>query len=210
METLSRELDLIPPNGLVIFDPERERRRNTITRRLYVNMGFACNERCSFCYYLEDIVRGTTADADTEEVKRRLRVGRKWGKVRVDLTGGEPTIRKDLEEIVGGIEDACDLVQGVELLDLSPEGDQESGLLDDRSRVQCNGFKQLKIRLAEGTPGRVVEELDNADDALTGLHRSAQHRTRDESARLVHPAGKARVSADVGHEERPYVPVEKR
>jgi len=97
---LSREPDLIPADGLVIFDPERERRRNTITRRLDVNMGFACNERCSFCYYLEDIVRGTTGDADTEEVKRRLRVGRKWGKVRVDLTGGEPTIRKDLEEIV--------------------------------------------------------------------------------------------------------------
>ncbi len=97
---LSPEPELIDAEGRVTFDWEREHHRNTVTRRLDVNMGFACNERCSFCYYLEDIVRGTTQDLNTEEVKRRLRVGREWGKIRVDLTGGEPTIRKDLEEIV--------------------------------------------------------------------------------------------------------------
>lgn len=101
----------------ILFDPNREKHSNTVTRRFAINMGFACNLRCRFCYYLESIKAGKTKDLPTEEVKRRLRTGRSWGKTAVDLTGGEPTMRPDLPEIIAyarriGYKDVCIITNG--------------------------------------------------------------------------------------------------
>jgi MoaA/NifB/PqqE/SkfB family radical SAM enzyme len=101
----------------IVRDPAREKRANTVTRRLAINMGFTCNLRCRFCYYLESIKAGRTNDASTEEVKRRLRIGRSWGKRAVDLTGGEPTVRADLPELIAyareiGYKDICIITNG--------------------------------------------------------------------------------------------------
>lgn len=103
--------------GGIVFDPARESRRNTVTRRLAINVGFKCNFRCRFCYYLDHINTGNTRDLDTEEVKRRLRVGRSWGKTAIDFTGGEPTMRRDLPELIAyarsiGYETACIITNG--------------------------------------------------------------------------------------------------
>ncbi|MFP5212260.1 MAG: radical SAM protein [Acidobacteriota bacterium] len=108
---------LVSPEGEVLFDPERENHKNTVTRRFDINVGFKCNLRCKFCYYLESIKAGDTKDLSTEEIKRRLRVGREWGKTAVDLTGGEPTLRPDLPEIVAyarsiGYETVCIITNG--------------------------------------------------------------------------------------------------
>jgi MoaA/NifB/PqqE/SkfB family radical SAM enzyme len=102
---------------LLIRNGDRQNHRNTITRRFDINMGFKCNLRCKFCYYLDEIKNKTTHDADTEEVKRRLRFGRTWGKTAVDLTGGEPTVRKDLPELIAyareiGYETVCIITNG--------------------------------------------------------------------------------------------------
>ncbi len=105
------------PNGNIHFDRSRERRANRVTRRFDINMGFKCNFRCKFCYYLGAINAGKTRDLSTEEVKRRLRVGRSWGKTAVDLTGGEPTMREDLAELVSfarkiGYQTVCIITNG--------------------------------------------------------------------------------------------------
>lgn len=70
------------------------------TRRLVLQMGYACNARCSFCYYLGSIKAGTTRDYSTEEVKSKLREAKSLGLDQVDLSGGEPTIRPDLAEVI--------------------------------------------------------------------------------------------------------------
>jgi len=93
-------------------------RARNITKRFDLNMGKRCNERCMFCYYLEEIESGNTRDRSTEQVKDILKVGRKWGKTRVDLTGGEPSIRKDLPEIIAfareiGYETVCMITNGL-------------------------------------------------------------------------------------------------
>lgn len=82
------------------FDQNRENYLNTITKRFDINVGFSCNMRCTFCYYLTEIERGTTKDISTTEIMRRLRVGREWNKTAVDFTGGEPTLRKDLPDLI--------------------------------------------------------------------------------------------------------------
>ena len=92
--------------------------RQNITKRFDLNMGKRCNERCMFCYYLDEIESGNTRDRSTDQIKDILKIGRRWGKTRVDLTGGEPTIRKDLAEVIEfareiGYETVCIITNGL-------------------------------------------------------------------------------------------------
>lgn len=89
-----------------------------ITKRFDLNVGKRCNERCSFCYYLDEIESGNTADLSTSEIKDILKLGRRWGKTRVDFTGGEPSIRRDLPELLDfareiGYETRCMITNGL-------------------------------------------------------------------------------------------------
>jgi len=72
-----------------------------VTRRFVLQAGFSCPWRCRFCYYRESLKKGNVKDFTTDEVKEKLREGRRLGKDQVDISGGEPTIRKDLFEIIG-------------------------------------------------------------------------------------------------------------
>lgn len=71
-----------------------------VTRRFVLQVGFSCPWRCKFCYYRESLKKGNVKDFTTEEVKTKLREGRRLGKDQVDISGGEPSIRKDLFEII--------------------------------------------------------------------------------------------------------------
>jgi MoaA/NifB/PqqE/SkfB family radical SAM enzyme len=71
-----------------------------VTKRVVLHVGYACNLRCRFCYYLEDLKKGKTRDWRTAKLKNRLQVARRLGKTAVDLTGGEPSIRQDIIEII--------------------------------------------------------------------------------------------------------------
>lgn len=71
-----------------------------VTRRVVLHVGYRCNLRCRFCYYLEDLEKGQTRDWTTEDLKCRLRIARRLGRTAVDLTGGEPSIRKDILELI--------------------------------------------------------------------------------------------------------------
>lgn len=71
-----------------------------VTRRFVLQAGFSCNARCRFCYYKESLRKRIVRDFTTKEVKEKLREGRRLGKTMVDISGGEPTIRKDIFEII--------------------------------------------------------------------------------------------------------------
>ena len=75
---------------------------------LRVSLTDRCNFRCVYCHNegLGD-TRGPADPADGEmtadEVVRLLRVAREFDVTRVKLTGGEPLLRRDLEEIVARV-----------------------------------------------------------------------------------------------------------
>ena len=72
-----------------------------LTRRVDLNLGYSCNEACSFCYYIESIeARNKDRDLSTEEAKHFIRYIHQQGKEVIDFTGGEATIRKDFVELV--------------------------------------------------------------------------------------------------------------
>ncbi len=66
-------------------------------RRIDLKVGFQCNNRCKFC--VQGDKRYHYPDKTTDELKQLLLEGRKDAD-EVVFTGGEPTIRKDLPELV--------------------------------------------------------------------------------------------------------------
>ncbi len=72
-----------------------------LTSRVDINVGYSCNERCKFCYYIQTIKdREKEKDLPTEEVKKRIAYIRNKGVHTLEFTGGEPTIRNDLIELI--------------------------------------------------------------------------------------------------------------
>lgn len=63
-----------------------------------IMMGYECNNNCRFCYCGDK--RDKYKSMSTKEIKSELKAGRERGSTFVDFLGGEPTIRKDLEELI--------------------------------------------------------------------------------------------------------------
>jgi molybdenum cofactor biosynthesis enzyme MoaA len=57
-----------------------------------------CNARCGFCDYWK-----TPAAAKDEEIAEFGEIARTFSPMLVTFTGGEPTLRKDLEQIVASV-----------------------------------------------------------------------------------------------------------
>lgn len=63
-----------------------------------------CNARCSFCDYWK-----TDASAKATELTSFTDAAKRFKPMLVTWTGGEPTLRKDLEDLVAGVDRAIDL-----------------------------------------------------------------------------------------------------
>jgi len=61
-------------------------------------LGYKCNNFCRFCYAAN---KRDLPIMNTAEAKRQLESARERGSRFVDFLGGEPTIRKDLIELIG-------------------------------------------------------------------------------------------------------------
>ena len=66
-------------------------------RRLDLKLGFSCNNNCRFCVQGDKKKLG---DKSTDRIKKELRETIEEGIDEVVLTGGEPTVRKDILELV--------------------------------------------------------------------------------------------------------------
>lgn len=96
-----------------------------ITRRIDLNLGYSCNIRCRFCYYQSSLAsreKGAHKDLDTPTAKKWLRFFRGKGIDEIDLTGGEPTVRKDIAELISyarsiGYRKICIITNGLLLSD---------------------------------------------------------------------------------------------
>jgi len=71
-----------------------------VTKRFVLHVGYSCNERCEFCYYLDDLKKGRIKDGTTAQNKRKIAIAAAFGKTAIDISGGEPTIRPDLPELI--------------------------------------------------------------------------------------------------------------
>ena len=78
---------------------------------LRISITQRCNNRCLYCHR-EGEVQRANASAElmsVDEIVRIAKIAVSLGISRIKLTGGEPLMRKDLPEIVGGIAKVPDL-----------------------------------------------------------------------------------------------------
>jgi len=89
----------LPNNNNVLTDTH-----NRHHNYLRISLSERCNLRCQYCMPPEGIPLSPPSHLLTnEEILRLVRVFVKNGVNKVRLTGGEPLLRKDLVELVGGI-----------------------------------------------------------------------------------------------------------
>lgn len=69
----------------------------SLTERVKIVTNLKCNIRCQFCYYGDCL---SQPNPPGEWVKSQLVFARKHGIENIDFSGGEPTLRRDLVELI--------------------------------------------------------------------------------------------------------------
>lgn len=137
-----------------------------------IALNSACNLRCLYCHHEGEVVNGCMRDAagealSKEELIEVLTVFQQMGVKTVKLTGGEPTLRPDLAEIISSVPKGMEisLTTNGTLLKSQAASLKEAGL----SRVNIS-LDTLKRDRYERITGRdlfpaVMEGLQAALDA---------------------------------------------
>ena len=76
-------------------DYEQEKDVSMLPDSLYIRLNRICNLSCPFC-----LASGGLEGLTTEEIKKVLLILKSSGVKKVKLTGGEPSLRTDLFEII--------------------------------------------------------------------------------------------------------------
>ena len=132
---------------------------------LRISVNYECNYRCFFCH--KEGIELASKLMSPEEIEKVVRVGAKYGVKKVKITGGEPLLRRDLEEIigriagVGGIEDISLVTNGYMLKERA-KGLRESGL--DRVNVSIHSLNPEIYRRITGVDGlhKVIDGVEEA------------------------------------------------
>ena len=153
-----------------------------------------CNARCGFCDYWQ-----TPAAARESELKSFADAARFFSPMLVTFTGGEPLLRRDLEELVASVRDAVRLnyimlithggmlsvdrarslwTAGVDQFNISLDyldgrHDQARGIpgLTDRIFAAVDGMRESGMR---GVRFNTVIKSDNLDQLLPLVYRAAE------------------------------------
>ncbi|MEM3462464.1 MAG: GTP 3',8-cyclase MoaA [Candidatus Bathyarchaeia archaeon] len=121
-----------------------------------------CNLRCIYCH--REGERGEGAEMTPEEISEIVRLASGFGIRAVKLTGGEPLLRDDIVEIVGGIK------RGAPVGDLSMT--TNGTLLAEFARdLRASGLDRVNVSLDtldRGTYERITGS-DRLGDVLSGI-----------------------------------------
>jgi GTP 3',8-cyclase len=146
---------------------------------LRVSLTDRCNYRCLYCMPEEGVDLVPRADVlSFEEIERVVRVMMRFGVRRVRLTGGEPTVRKDVVALVErlaalGLDDLAMTTNGDRLVELA-EPLRRAGL--SRLNVSIDTLDADKFRAVtrRGELARVVDGVEAARAAgFTGTKINA-------------------------------------
>lgn len=135
------------------------------TERVRISTGLQCNARCVFCYYNDEL---NTQTYTTGAIKGMLDTAKQYGIRDVDFSGGEPTIRRDLPELLiyaeaQGFRRICVITNGLKTADKSfLSGLREAGL------------NELLISLHGPTPD-LHDGLVGVPGAFRKVRRTMEH-----------------------------------
>lgn len=147
---------------------DRYSRRFTYLR---LSVTEACNFRCNYC--LPD---GTDCSADSRqrelslrEIQRLVQAFAQMGTRKVRITGGEPSLRKDLCDIIH----TCKSTPGIESVALTTNGYR---LPKDVENWHAAGLDALNVSLDSLEPARfhLITGHDKLKTVLSGIERALQ------------------------------------
>lgn len=133
---------------------------------LRVSVTQKCNLRCPFCHR-EGEDTGSGIEMTPEEMARIVRVAASLGVTKVKLTGGEPLLRDDIDEIAKGISS----IPAIEDLAMTTNG----VLLKNKAeQLHDSGVRRLNISFVSLDP-HVYQEVTSGHlgDVLDGIIEAA-------------------------------------
>jgi len=133
------------------------------TLNLRVSLTQRCNLRCPYCHREGQTPGSGLREMTAEEVVRIVRVAVGLGINRVKLTGGEPLLRSDIVEIVGGLAK----IKGLRDLSMTTNATGLSFLAEPLRRA---GLKRVNVNLPS-LDDKTYSELNGGDlnDVLSGV-----------------------------------------
>lgn len=143
--------------------------KRKITSRFVLYVGFKCNLRCQFCYYLKSIEDGSAKNSDYETLAKKIRQARKLGKDQIDFTGGEATIHPDFIKLVElckelGFNTINVITNGLRFADINYfEKAKQAGLNEVLLSIHSN-IKEVHDELTKvpGSFDKIIEAAKNA------------------------------------------------
>lgn len=134
------------PTGAALLD--RFGRQHTYLR---VSVTDRCNFRCVYCLPAEGMTWMPRKDVlSYEEIARIVAVFATLGVRRVRLTGGEPTIRRDIVDLVAGVA----AVEGIEDLSMTTNA---HAMVSQARALRAAGLHRVNISLDSLDAGRFAE-----------------------------------------------------
>ncbi|MCL5930725.1 MAG: GTP 3',8-cyclase MoaA [Candidatus Thermoplasmatota archaeon] len=134
---------------------------------LRIQVNATCNFKCFFCH-----MEGTDENAATltpEEIERVVAVAAENGVNRIKFTGGEPLLRKDLEEIIGRTRKHVDgdisLTTNAYFLKQRVKGLRDAGL--NRINISMHSIEQDKF--VDITKVDAIDVVEEGIDAAIGV-----------------------------------------
>jgi GTP 3',8-cyclase len=177
VSSISRSLPVLPPDqsrGTALAD--RFARRIEYLR---VSLTDRCNYRCTYCMPEEGVQLVPRADVlSFEELERLTGVFARLGVRRIRLTGGEPTVRKGVVELVGrlaripGIDELAMTTNGHLLADLAAPL-SAAGLGEVNVSIDTLDRDRFRALTRRGDLDRVVAGIDAALAAGLGVKLNA-------------------------------------
>lgn len=130
--------------------------------RISLNSSMQCNFSCDFCH-MEGIKESSDSILQPLELERLSRMLNSFDISKIKLTGGEPLLRKDIEDIIERINST-----GVKEISLSTNGTNLPRLV---SRLKKKGLKRVNISLHTLKNDRFkkltgVDRLDKTIEAI--------------------------------------------
>ena len=135
---------------------------------LRISVTERCNFRCVYCMPAEGIALAHRDDLLTfEEIARVVRVGAQLGLSKIRLTGGEPTLQRDLPELVRMINE----ISGINEVSLTTNG---ARLLELAKPLKKAGLTRLNISLDTLRPerNRELTRRDLLPAVLKGIDKA--------------------------------------
>ena len=126
------------------------------TLNLRVSITQNCNLRCGYCHREGETSEGSLSEMTVEEIVRIVSVAIGLGISRVKLTGGEPLYRKDIVDIVGGI----NKLNGLKDLAMTTNGCFLASLAKD---LKANGLRRVNVNVPT-LNSRTYQDLTGGGD----------------------------------------------